>query len=350
MLFYNPALVTKSIAVSLLVLLTACAGGSIGENLEQSLQADPQLAENGRSASLPGANAAEENSELERPEPGADAIRAATNRDSVINSPVLQPNSTDFVGPVLPTDLAAQKKAEVSPEDSDTSSPQIFSDLDQTPEALRPYVEDMAALGILKLTADDDAQSQAFVPNQTITRREYARWLLAANNLLHGDRPTQRIRLAVKTAKPVFQDISNQDADFPAIQGLAEAGIIPSPLSGGSTTVVFRPNDPLTRADLMLWKVPLDLRQGLPSANLDALQQTWGFQDAAKIDPKVQRAVLADFQNGDLANIRRVFGYTTLFQPKKTVTRAEAAASLWYFGAQDTGLSAKDVLERSGES
>jgi hypothetical protein len=34
-----------------------------------------------------------------------------------------------------------------------------------------------------------------------------------------------------------------------------------------------------------------------------------------------------------------------LFQPKKSVTRAEAAASLWYFGIQDQGLSAKDALE-----
>jgi hypothetical protein len=52
---------------------------------------------------------------------------------------------------------------------------------------------------------------------------------------------------------------------------------------------------------------------------------------------------LADFQNSEQANIRRVFGYTTLFQPKKPVTRAEAAAALWYFGSQGEGLSAKEA-------
>jgi hypothetical protein len=57
------------------------------------------------------------------------------------------------------------------------------------------------------------------------------------------------------------------------------------------------------------------------------------------------RAVLADFQNGELANIRRVFGYTTLFQPKKPVTRAEAAAAVWYFGAEGEGVSAQDALQ-----
>ena len=58
----------------------------------------------------------------------------------------------------------------------------------------------------------------------------------------------------------------------------------------------------------------------------------------------------ADFQNGDLSNIRRIFGYTTLFQPKKPVTRAEAAASLWYFGFQGDGITAQEVLESEAES
>ncbi|NEQ70571.1 MAG: S-layer homology domain-containing protein, partial [Symploca sp. SIO2D2] len=43
------------------------------------------------------------------------------------------------------------------------------------------------------------------------------------------------------------------------------------------------------------------------------------------------------------ANIRRLLGYTTLFQPKKAVTRAETAAVLWYIGYQGEGISAKEV-------
>ena len=96
---------------------------------------------------------------------------------------------------------------------------------------------------------------------------------------------------------------------------------------------------------MIAWKVPLDTRQALPNASLEAVKDTWGFQDAGKIDPKALRAILADFQNSDRSNIRRAFGYTTLFQPKKTVTRAEAAAVLWYFGNASEGLSAEEVLQ-----
>jgi hypothetical protein len=196
----------------------------------------------------------------------------------------------------------------------------------------------LAQLGVLNVSS-----GQEFKPNQVITRREFARWLVAANNRLYATRPGNQIRLAVATDQPAFQDVPRSDADFAAIQGLATAGIIPSPLSGNSTTVTFRPNAPLTREDLILWKTPLDTRQALPNATLDAVQQTWGFQDTPRIDPKALRAVLADYQNSDLANIRRAFGYTTLFQPKKPVTRAEAAAVLWYFGTQGDGMSAKDA-------
>ncbi len=138
--------------------------------------------------------------------------------------------------------------------------------------------------------------------------------------------------------------MSKSDVDFPVIQGLAETGLIPSPLSGDSTAVLFQPDAPLTREQLILWKIPLDTRQALPAANLEAVKQTWGFQDTGKIDPKALRAVLADFQNGEQSNIRRVFGYTTLFQPKKPVSRAEAAAALGYFGTLGEGVSASEAL------
>ncbi len=225
---------------------------------------------------------------------------------------------------------------------------QLFSDLDKVPPTLRKAVDDLAALGVLQPSAADtktatSSTPRAFEPGKAVTRRDYARWLITANNRLHGDRPAQQIRLGTETSQPSFQDIPRTDPDFAAIQGLAEAGIIPSPLIGQGSAL-FRPNDPLTREQLLLWKVPLDTRQALPAPNIEVIKQTWGFQDAAQIEPRASRAVLADFQNGDLATIRRVFGYTTLFQPKKAVTRAEAAASLWYFGSQTEGISAEQAL------
>jgi hypothetical protein len=209
-----------------------------------------------------------------------------------------------------------------------------------TPTATADYLTDLTKIGVL--TSKDTAI------NRVVTRREYARWLVAAHNKITGAKSTQQIKLAATDTKPIFQDVPNTNPDFPSIQGLAEAGLIPSPLSGDATSVLFRPDTPLTREQMILWKIPLDTRQPLPAASLDAVKQTWGFQDAGKVDPKALRAVLADFQNGEQSNIRRVFGYTTLFQPKKTVTLGEVAIAIWYFGANSEGLSARDAVGSVG--
>lgn len=237
--------------------------------------------------------------------------------------------------------------------DTQTQNPtgsQSFIDLNRTPQELQQQITDLAALGVLPLEPNGSKSNQTdaiaqFNPSKTISRREFARWLVAANNQIHVNRPSQQIREAALTTQPAFSDITPTDPDFAVIQGLAEAGIVSSRLSGDATAVLFRPDAPLTREQLILWKVPLDIRQALPNPSLEAVRESWGFQDVAKIDPKVLRAVLADFQTGDRSNIRRVFGYTTLFQPKKPVTRAEAAASLWFFGNASEGISAREALQ-----
>lgn len=244
----------------------------------------------------------------------------------------------DFIGPVPPENWGRSNSESTSSPAVATGS-QVFTDLAQAPAELQPYITDLANLGAFSPTTGGE-----FKPNEAITRREYARWLATANNLIYANQPARKIRLGVSSDQPSFQDVPTSDPDFGAIQGLANAGLIPSPISGASTEVTFRPDAPLTREDLIRWKVPVDLRQALPNATIDAVQQTWGFQDTARINPEALRAILADFQNGDLSNIRRAFGYTTLFQPSKPVTRAEAAAVLWFFGSQGNGLSAKDAL------
>ncbi|MEG4106020.1 S-layer homology domain-containing protein [Microcoleus sp. S13_C5] len=240
-----------------------------------------------------------------------------------------------------PTPSASSKSAKVSEQES------------QIPQQLRQYVADLSQLEVLKVRSTESANLETAStlpkPNKIVTRREYARWLVAANNQIYASRQAKQIRLAVDSSEPAFSDVPKTDPDFSAIQGLAEAGVIPSSLSGETKDVKFRPDAPLTRETMILWKVPLDSRQVLPTANIEGVKEKWGFQDASKIDSQASRAVLADFNNGDLANIRRVFGFTTLFQPKKSVTRAEAAASLWYFGVQDQGLSAKDALEAKSQ-
>jgi len=225
-----------------------------------------------------------------------------------------------------------------------------FNDLNQAPQELQQYITDLAALGVLPLEPTNTKSSQAdpvrqFAPGKIINRREFARWLFEANNRIQATRPSLQIRAASSAAQPAFRDVPRNDPDFSVIQGLAEAGLIPSSLSGDGTAILFRPDAPLTREQLILWKVPLDTRQALPNASLEAVKESWGFQDTARIDPKALRAVLADFQNGDQSNIRRVFGYTTLLQPKKPVTRAEAASAIWFFGNGGEGMTAQEALK-----
>ena len=235
-----------------------------------------------------------------------------------------------------------------SPKETEDSNTQddlnSVADETEVPEELRQYVRDVVALDIATPIKDAENSSLTFQPNEPITRRDYAKWLVTANNKYYGSSSGNRIRLASKTTNPAFKDIGVNDPDFPEIQGLAEAGLIPSPLTNSSDNLLFQPDAPLTREDLITWKVPLDTRQALPKADVNAVREAWGFQDANKVDPIALPALFADFQNSDRSNVKRVFGYTTLLQPKKAVTRAEAAASLWYFGYQGDGITAPEAL------
>ncbi|NEP17215.1 MAG: S-layer homology domain-containing protein [Leptolyngbya sp. SIO4C1] len=315
---------TCGLSLGLLVVLSGCEGSQLGARLQQTLEADPQAEEAADSGDL----------------------TADASDETAATAAVPEPGQADFIGPVRPEGALVEQPA---PEPETTAG---YTDVAQAPDELQPYLQDLLALEILDIRSADSeedgaAAAKTFGPNQILTRRGFARWLLAANNQFYADQSAKRIRPAVGSSQPVFQDVPASDPDFGAIQGLAEAGIIPSPLTGSSTVVTFRPDAPLTRKDLVLWKVPLDARQPLPTATVEAVQQTWGFQDAAKIQPPALQAVLLDHQNGEFANIRRAFGYTTLFQPDKGVTRAEAAAALWRFGSSTEGITAVELLERS---
>lgn len=257
---------------------------------------------------------------------------------------------------IRPVNSSEQNRSTASPQNQNSTSTGTFADLNQAPADLRPYIRDLTELEIVTAApaAEKEGEGQPaanqFQPNQVITRREFARWLVEANNTIYADEAKERIRLAVESANPAFEDVPKSDPDFAVIQGLAEVGLVPSALAGNATAVNFRPDAPLTRQDLLLWKVPLDTRQALPSASVEAVQEAWGFQDASKINPAALRAVLADHQNGDFANIPRAFGYTTLLQPEKAATRAEAAAVLWRIGNQNEGVTAEEVLNRDAQN
>ncbi|HIK32217.1 MAG TPA: S-layer homology domain-containing protein [Oscillatoriales cyanobacterium M59_W2019_021] len=402
----RPLLFVRIALVLLLGSLTACANSPFGKSLEESLSADPQLQQTPQPTATPSptpkdtvelpadfpteipryeaatlqkveedataeypvvtqwtspdpSNAiaafyqqqlAENGWEIsETPSPGQTQTTIAQRENLRIKVTIAPPSDgTDtsleiaYRNDAIASTPSPTPTATPSPVSTPSGTPTQFSDLQTVAEPLRTYIQDLAKLGILTPAT---AQSNAFVPDNPLKRREYARWLFAAHNRIYADTPSKQLRPATASNTPSFGDVPTTDPDFDTIQGLAEAGIIPSALSGEATAVKFRPDDPLSREEAIAWKVPLDWRQALPNATLQSITETWGFQDTAQIDPKVLRALLADFQSGERANIRRAFGYTTLFQPKKAVTRAEGAAILWYFGNANTGKSAKDALD-----
>jgi S-layer homology domain len=227
------------------------------------------------------------------------------------------------------------KSGEVPSTQPSTTNTNLFSDPNTVPSSLKPYVKDVAGLNVLTNLGGP--------PNQAIKRAMFARWLVEMNNRIYRDRPTRQIRLAT-ASKPAFADVPATHPAFPYVQGLAEAGYLPSPLSGDSTQTRFNPDAVLNRETLLLWKVPIDRQQILPTVSSERVKQLWGFKDVNRITPIALSAVAADHQNGDLSNLRRVLGSTLLLQPQKPVTYAEAAATLWFIGIEGDSLSAKDLL------
>ncbi|XP_008234221.1 PREDICTED: uncharacterized protein LOC103333200 isoform X2 [Prunus mume] len=189
----------------------------------------------------------------------------------------------------------------------------------------------LAALQVLKVI---EAEVQ---PGDLCTRREYARWLVSASSALSRNSiskvyPAMYIENVTKLA---FDDITPEDPDFSSIQGLAEAGLISSKLSRNDmlssldedeSPFYFSPESPLSRQDLVSWKMALEKRN-LPKADKEVLYQISGFIDTDKIHPDACPALIADL-SGEQGIITLAFGYTRLFQPDKPVTKAQAAIAL----------------------
>ncbi|VFQ99633.1 unnamed protein product [Cuscuta campestris] len=190
----------------------------------------------------------------------------------------------------------------------------------------------LAALQVLKVI-EADVQ-----PGDLCTRREYARWLVASScalsrSIVSKIYPAMYIENVTELA---FDDITTEDPDFPFIQGLAEAGLISSKLSRGDmqspsdgeqSPIFFSPDSPLSRQDLLSWKMALEKRQ-LPIVDQKMLKQLSGFIDIDKIHPDAWPALAADLASGEHGIIALAFGYTRLFQPDKPVTKAQAAIAL----------------------
>ncbi|XP_022764709.1 uncharacterized protein LOC111309947 [Durio zibethinus] len=222
-------------------------------------------------------------------------------------------------------------------------------------KVLVPAVVDQVqgqALAVLQVLKVIEADAQ---PSDLCTRREYARWLLSASSSLSRNTmskvyPAMYIENVTELA---FDDITPEDPDFSSIQGLAEAGLISSKLSNQDllnddlVSFYFFPESPLSRQDLVSWKMALEKRQ-LPEADQRILYQLSGFMDIDKINPGVWPALVADLSAGEQGIITLAFGYTRMFQPNKPVTKAQVAVALATGEASD--LVSEELARIEAES
>src|SRR5579864_2326301 len=107
-------------------------------------------------------------------------------------------------------------------------------------------IKDMASLGVFDSTGGE------FKPNAPITRAEFVRWLVKANNAYYKDTPDQQIR-AAESGTPTFVDMPATNPDFKYIQGMANAGYVI-----GTDATHFPPDRPITREEMIAIKASRD--------------------------------------------------------------------------------------------
>jgi hypothetical protein len=181
-------------------------------------------------------------------------------------------------------------------------------------------INDLAQLGVFDVT------SGTFQPNGTLTRSEFVRWLVKANNALYQADPSKQIRPA-QGSEQTFTDVPPSHPDYKYVQALANAGFVV-----GIDEKHFAPDENLTREQMIGIKVPVDLG-GDPHKNtgLADVHEAYPFTDDGKISKRYYDAIYGDYFDGS-KNIPRVFGQMKTFQPQRTVTRSEAALCLAKIG------------------
>lgn len=192
-------------------------------------------------------------------------------------------------------------------------------------------IKDLGALGVF------DSTSGAFRSNDPITRGEFVRWAVRANNAIFSERE-YRIRLP-QTATATFADVPATDRNFKYIQALADAGY-----AVGTDATHFGPDEALTREQMIAIKASMDERTYVQT-NGQAMAVIGTFSDGASIDRRFLGAVYEDSSAATTRTFNRVYGSSAVFQPRKVVTRGEAALALSVMRGE-WPRSAADVLKQ----
>jgi hypothetical protein len=178
-------------------------------------------------------------------------------------------------------------------------------------------IDQLAQLGVFGSTIGK------FNPQGTITRAEFVRWLVSANNAIWFDQPDKLVREA-EGGEATFADVPPNHIDFPYIQGMANAGI-----AVGVDEKNFKPDQPITREEMMAIKYGLDV--GGIDAPKESAMPKWSDRD------KISKKLLPSFKamyagQNDIRNVERTYGAIKAFKPQAPVTRGEAAVCIAAIG------------------
>ncbi|XP_022726946.1 uncharacterized protein LOC111282919 isoform X2 [Durio zibethinus] len=192
--------------------------------------------------------------------------------------------------------------------------------------------EALLVLKKLKIIEDDVRA------DELCTRREYARWLVRMSSLFERN-PKHRIVPSIALSgseTTAYDDVGADDPDFESIQALAEAGIIPSKLSGritgsndskGQEPINFSPDRFISRQDLINWKalVEYDFEPGV----IEQISRTRiDYMDLKEISPDTLPGLFIDMLAREKSILRKVFGQSKRFQSNKPTSKAQAAVAL----------------------
>lgn len=163
-----------------------------------------------------------------------------------------------------------------------------------------------------------------FDPYGPITRGDYVRWLVLANNAYFAGAQDQ-IRLAEPNSEQSFVDVPKSNPNFKYIQGLANAGYLV-----GIDKTHFAPDRKLTREELLAILINRD-NHGSSPVSLEKLEGDTGLSDANKISKPYWGAIDSDHWSnifGSSQSLQRVFGPVKFLHPQQLATRADAAIAI----------------------
>jgi S-layer homology domain len=225
-----------------------------------------------------------------------------------------------------PTAMGSQPSPAIS-----GGTPVAYTDLASTFGAKE--ITDLAALGVF------GTPSGAFNPTGTITRGDFVKWVVLANNAIFQNLPSKQIHPSQATASS-YPDVPTSHPDFAYIQGLYDAGF-----AVGFPDKTFKPDALLTHEQMIAIKESVD-RGGVQtyySTNWDSTMPDWKdknainkiFRGAIAEDSGLDHTAVVNWSHPNLVidNVPRTFGAIAMFRPQEPVSRAQAAIVLWKMGA-----------------